>query len=114
MTVRKEDTQMSTIKAESFIKNYIKVARERGYRDPDVDLEQSAIEHFEIMNALSKEEAMEHYAILRLQKSLMENPSADWMREWIHAFAYNCSCEECLKLLKADDVDVEMIDGVFG
>lgn len=105
---------MSTIKENGFIQNYIKVARARGYRDPDVDLEQSAIEHFEIMKALNKEESMEHYAILRLQRSLTGNPSAQWMIEWIRAFAYFCSCEECLKLLKANDIDVEMIDGVFG
>ena len=61
-----------------------------------------------------KQQVLTHDNISRLQQSLKKNPSSDWMKEWIHAFAYACSCFKCQMLLKEDDVDTNMIDEIFG
>lgn len=55
-----------------------------------------------------------HYAIKRLQKLLKENPSADWAKDWIVCFAYQCSCKECSVFLKKNGVDIPMLDKIFG
>jgi hypothetical protein len=62
---------------------------------------------------MKEEETTEHFTISRLQLALKDNPSATWMKEWIHMAAYDCSCDSCLKILKDDDVDVNMIDKIF-
>lgn len=56
----------------------------------------------------------EHYAMRRLDKVLKENPSATWANEWIDCLAYQCSCKKCIENLKANDVDINMLDRIFG
>jgi len=60
-----------------------------------------------------KEEKVEHYAIKCLQNFLVKNPSANWAKEWINCFAYQCSCKKCLALLKKNNVDINMLDRIF-
>ena len=55
-----------------------------------------------------------HYAIRRLENFLKENPSTDWARDWIDCLSFYCGCPECMKILKSHDVDVQMLDGIFG
>jgi hypothetical protein len=55
-----------------------------------------------------------HDAIATMQKELKENPSADWMREWIICLSYFCSCTACRRRLKETDADTQMLDKIFG
>lgn len=66
------------------------------------------------MQRIKDEESAEHYAIRRLQEDLRENPSSRWHKEWIDAYTFFCGCKECLALLKKNDIDMDMLDSIFG
>lgn len=55
----------------------------------------------------------EHYTMRRLDKFLEENPSASWANEWIDCLSYYCGCPKCIENLKANDVDIDMLDRIF-
>ena len=54
-----------------------------------------------------------HFMIRKLEMVLADNPSADWCKDWIDAYAYYCGCIDCMERLRKDNIDLKMLQDIF-